>query len=157
MSDYYVVLKLITGEQVMATLTAEDEEYVELYTPIIIKTMAVMRETGVAERVTAQPFNPYSDETFYRIAQKNILYMKPLHETFVFHYKRFVDEIQETTLVRKEESGSVTPVEDEQEEVLSIEEIQRRIDMLQAIATAPRTTEEEDDKRIWVEGNDTIN
>ena len=157
MSEYYVVVKLVSGESIMATLEAEDENYVELHSPITIRTIPVQRGEQIAERVTAQPFNPYSDDKIYYISQANILYMKPLHETFISHYRRFVSEIEETVLVRKDHEGNVSRLDEEEPEELTLDEIERRIDMLQAIIKAPKTEKQEEDYKVYVEGNDTIN
>jgi len=153
MNDSYLVLKLTTGEQVMATLGSEDDLYVELHSPISIKTIPIIREDGMSERITAQPFNPYSEDKIYRIAKSNILYMKPLHKTFVSHYMRFVSEIEETVIVNKNANGSLTM--DDSEE-LTLEEIRKRIEMLQSIVDAP-SRDTEDEHRVFIQGNDTIN
>ena len=152
MNENYVVIKLVTGEQVMATVVSESDTYVELYSPITIKNIPVVQNEIMAERVTAQPFNPYSEDTTYKIAHYNIIYIKPLHDIFVLHYKRFVKELEETALVRKDSNGGVSRVEDLEE--LSLDEIKKRIDMLQSIVNSPV---EEEDIRFWIEGTNTIN
>ena len=94
--ELYVVLKLTSGEQVMAVLSAEDEEYVELVSPMCIKTIPVL-QTG-KEHITAAPLCQFTGDTTYVIAKKDIMFVKKMHHIFVPHYQRIVSE-HETTAV----------------------------------------------------------
>lgn len=84
----YVVVKLISGEQLLATLEAEDDKYVILDLPIIIRTM--IHPELEKESVSAAPFCAFSDSTNYILDKTHIVFMKRLHQTFIPHYKRFI-------------------------------------------------------------------
>jgi hypothetical protein len=84
------------------------------------------------------------------------MFVKKLHNVMIPHYTRLVSEQENTILVRSNKSGKVEILDDEEEPPLSLEEIRRRIEMLQAIADAPVTnTKEEEEIRYFIEGNET--
>lgn len=99
--DFYVTLKLKSGEQLMAVLTDEDEEYVVLDSPIIIKTVPSQYEDK--ERIVAAPFCQFSDDTVFTLHKSAILYVKKLHESFVSHYNTIVEKHYSTIFVPREE------------------------------------------------------
>jgi len=152
-----VVIKLVSGENVMATLTNEDENYVELNHPMVIKTIPFIDRGRAQEHVTASPLCQFSDDTNYTIPKSSIMFVKKLHDVMIPHYTRLVSEQENTILVRSNKSGRVEILDDEEEPPLSLEEIRRRIEMLQAIADAPvtNTKEEEEEVRYFIEGNET--
>lgn len=160
MNEYYTIVRLVTGEQVMAILTEEDDDYVELMHPMIIRIAPVQTALGkMSDRIFASPFCSFTDDKFFRLKKDNLLFIKPLHEEFVQHYLRLVSEIETPVVVKRQPDGSVKQELnwDEEEETITIDEINRRLEMLQAIIDAPKSEEKEEDLRIFVEGNDTIN
>ena len=159
---HYVVLKLITGEQVMASVMDEDISYIELDNPLVIKMVPFVKEGRTHEHVTASPLCQFSDETMYRIPKSSIMFIKTLHDVMVPHYTRLVEELSNTVLVRNDSSGTISRIgqddEEEEEGELTIDEINRRIEMLEAIAKAPvvRDKEKEEEEPTFIDGNDTL-
>lgn len=153
MNEHFVIVKLVSGEQVMATLTNEDETSVELHYPMVIRMIPFMNEGTAHEHVTAAPLCQFSHDNTFRIPKTNIMFIKELHEILIPHYNRIVDDHENTVLVRSDKTGNVQRVKEE----LTVEDIQKRIDMLESIAGIERNTEEEEeDKRYFVEGNETV-
>jgi hypothetical protein len=68
------------------------------------------------------------------------------------HYNRIVDDHENTVLVRSDKTGNIQRVKEE----LTVEDIQKRIDMLESIAGVERDTEEEEETRYYIEGNETL-
>ena len=69
------------------------------------------------------------------------------------HYNRIVDEHENTILVKSDKTGNIERVKEE----LTVEDIQKRIDMLESIAGIEREAEEEEEEtRYYVEGNETV-
>lgn len=164
MNEYYAVVRLVTGEQVMAVLTAEDEEYVELLHPMIIRIAPVQTALGkISDRIFASPFCHFTDEQYFRIKKDNLLFIKPLHQEFISHYKRLISEIEEPVLVKRQADGTVKQElnwdDEEEEQTLTIDEINRRLEMLQSIIDAPKKEQEEQEEeyKFFVDGNNTIN
>ncbi len=80
-SELYVILKLSSGEQVMAVLHEEDDERVLLETPMCIRTIPVL-DAG-REHVTASPLCQFSDDKVFVIHKKDIMFCKKLHHLFI--------------------------------------------------------------------------
>ena len=155
-SELYVIVKLVSGEQLMATLVAEDEVYIEIQSPMCIRTIPVLAEHK--EHITAHPLCQFSDDTHFVLDKKNVLFIKKMHQMFVPHYKRIVAEHEETVLVTPQKDGSVKRAEDlDWDDLETVEDVRKKIDMLQSILGQEPEKEEEERFRNFVEGNDTIN
>lgn len=154
LSELYVIVKLVSGEQCFAVLDDEDANFVTLINPMLIKT-TIDFAIG-KEHVTAVPLCQFSDDKSYLIEKKNILFIKKLHETFIPHYNRIVAEHNQTVLVTQDSEGVVKKAEDlrwdDSEDVseLSSEELQKRLDILNSLLGG-----EEEEKNI-IKGNDTV-
>ena len=152
MNEHFVIVKLVSGEQVMATLTNEDATTVELQYPMVIRMIPFVDGQRAHEHVTAAPLCQFSDDKTYRIPKTNIMFVKKLHEVLIPHYNRIVDEHENTVLVRSDKTGHIERIKEE----LTVEDIQKRIDMLESIAGIERDTEEEEETGYYIEGNETL-
>ena len=149
-SEFFVVLKLCSGEQVMAVLREEDDDRILLETPMVMRTIPVL-ETG-REHVTAHPLCQFSDDKMYVIFKRDIMFCKKMHHVFVPHYMKIVKEHEESTFfVNKENNKEQLHWEDE--ESMTVEEARRRLEML---ASLIGNSEEEEEKSTLVRGNDTV-
>jgi hypothetical protein len=159
--EQFVIIKLVSGEQLMATLTDEDESTLHIDYPMLIRLVPFVQSGKAQEHVTASPLCQFSEDKHFSIPKNTVIFVKKLHSMIVPHYTRLVDEHETSVLVRQEEDGSVSRVElgEEEEEDLTVEEISKRIDMLESIMTSSKKKEnkEEKEKRFFVEGNDTVN
>lgn len=148
----FVILKLVSGEQVMATLTGEDAESIAVEYPMVIRLIPFVQEGKAQEHVTAAPFCQFSDDKQFTISRTNIIFIKKMHQMIIPHYSRLVDEHEASVLVRKEANGSVSRISLDGDDV-TLEEIQKRIDMLQGIVY----DDSEEEKQFYIEGNATVN
>ena len=153
MNENFVIVKLVSGEQVMATLTNEDADTIQLHYPMVIKMIPFIQDDQAHEHVTAAPLCQFSDDNNYTIEKAKILFVKKLHEVLVPHYNRIVDEHEHTVLVRSDKTGHIARMKEE----LTVNDIQKRIDMLERMTGVERNTEEEEEeKSYYIEGNDTV-
>lgn len=135
-NELYVIVKFVSGEQVMSILESEDETYIELKSPMVIRSIPVFEERK--EHITAHPFCQFSDDTFFVIDKKNVMFIKKLHDLFVPHYKRIVEEHEDMQPIKQNKDGSVSKAED--------------------LKWDDETDEEEQELlRVYIEGNDTVN
>ena len=96
MSDkFFVVVKLVSGETLMASLEAEDKTHVKVDYPIVIRT--TIHPELEKESVSAAPFCAFTDATSFILDKSHIVFMKKLHPTFHEHYNRFVKIYEEVT------------------------------------------------------------
>jgi hypothetical protein len=133
-NELYIIMKLTSGEQVMAVLKEEDELNIMVDNPMLMKITQVF-ETG-KEHITASPFCAFTNDQTVVISKNNILFIKKLHHVFVPHYQRLVNEHQESTLF--------TPADSATDESLSWED-------------EPEETDWEEKLKNFVPGNDTMN
>jgi hypothetical protein len=150
-SEFFVVLKLCSGEQVMAVLREEDDDRILLETPMVMRTIPVL-QTG-REHVTAHPLCQFSDDKIYVILKKDVMFCKKMHHVFVPHYIRIVKEHDESTsFIDKDNNKEQLHWEDE--ESMTVDEAKKRIEMLASLIE--ENTEEEERKSTVVRGNDTV-
>jgi len=147
-NDLFVIIKLVNGEQLMAVLVSEDEDYVELKSPMSIKMIPIIEERK--EHITAHPFCQFSDDNIFVVSKTNLLFIKKLHHIFVPHYKRIVADHEKTEIMVNHHEEDL--------ETETIEDVHNKIKLLQSLLKDKNTTEEKPDTfRVFVEGNDTIN
>ena len=149
-NEFYIVMKLTSGEQVMAVLKEEDEDHVLLESPMCIRTIPILEASR--EHVTAHPLCQFSDDRTFVIAKRDIMFVKKLHHLFIPHYQRIVAEHEKLSFITKDQKEELL-WEDEVDQ----EEAKRRISMLEDLAKTPKDEEEERRYRVFIEGNDTIN
>lgn len=165
-NEHYVILKLITGEQVMAVLEHETQDSVIINFPMLLRLFPIINDQSSHEHVTATPYCKFAADSNLTIFKQNILFIKKLHHVLIPHYMHLVNEAENQVLVRKDREGNVSRSEEltwddetrEEVEQLSNDEIKKRIAMLEAIAglkTKEEKEEEESNYRYFIEGNDT--
>jgi hypothetical protein len=150
-NEFYIVMKLTSGEQVMAVLKEEDEDHVLLETPMCIRTIPILEANR--EHVTAHPLCQFSDDTTFVIAKRDIMFVKKLHHLFIPHYQRIVAEHEKLSFISSKGNKQELLWEDDVDQ----EEAKRRILMLEELAKTPKDEREEERYRVFIEGNDTIN
>ncbi len=114
-----VIVKLVSGENVMAVLQDEDEQYVELRYPMSIRSIPISTSK---ESVVAAPLCQYSDDDTYLIDKKNVLFIKKLSHFLISHYYNMVEEFGESELIRHARQSEERNLnwEEEEEEVVSV-------------------------------------
>jgi hypothetical protein len=90
MTEVYVVVKLTSGEQIMSVLTSEDENFIQLTNPLLIRGIPSIAEGR--EHLTAAPLCQFTDDNEYLIDKKNVLFIKNLAKPFIATYKRLTEE-----------------------------------------------------------------
>lgn len=156
--EHYVIIKFVSGEQVMAVLLEETEDDFRISYPMQIRMFPILGEgtTGGREHVTATPWNKFAEDPELVINKRNVLFIKNLHHVLIPHYSRLVAENEETALVNSRENRAedLSWDDEEEDEPLTIEEVQKRIRMLESIARGEK--KEETIEKNFIEGNDTI-
>ncbi len=143
-TELYVVLKLSSGENIMAILRQEDDERILLESPMIMRTIPVF-ESG-REHITASPLCQFSDDRTFVIHKKDIMFCKKLHHVFIPHYKKIVEENEQQSFITPDNKR--TPLESSEEKEMTPEVAKKCAQMLQDVL--------EEDTGTFVEGNDTL-
>ena len=154
----YVFIKLTTGEQLMAMLESEDGSHVAISHPMVIRLTPVEVGDGrMHENVTATPFCKFSEGDDFILPKSSIMFIKQLSSTIVNHYKLVVEQYEHATLRtdHAQEKRKVSWAGEEEE--MSVEEIRKRIELLESIYAGDKTQEaEEEAEKNFIEGNDTL-
>ena len=151
-NEHYVIVKFVSGEQVMAVLEHETKDQIIIVNPMLIRMFPIIGEKGGQEHVTATPYSKFSDDQSLSIDKDKILFVKNLHHVLIPHYNKIVEEHSREVLVTKENRAEDLdwgdePVAEQEVDQLTLEEVKKRLDMLRSII---------DDKKNLVDGNDTI-
>lgn len=149
--NFYIITRLVSGEQVMASLLAEDENFILLKNPMIVRNIPNVEQQR--DVVIASPLCIFADpeDTEYPLDKKNVLYIKKLHQSFVKQYEELVEEFNSETKAEDEElSWGV-------EEEVAFESVKKKIDLLHALLNPTEEKESEIDPRMVFTGNNTIN
>jgi len=130
-NELYVVIKLVSGENVMAVLKKEDEDFIEVESPMCIRTIPVL-ETG-REHITASPLCQFAADGSYILDKKNLMFVKKMHHLFIPHYQKIVADHEDVGLnIEPRIRKGKKPLEEKRQE-------------------------REEEFLFVVEGNDTIN
>lgn len=92
-NSIHVVVKLITGETLMATYDGEDDKFIMIEKPVQIKTILIPELER--ESVSAVPYCPFSESTTFILEKSHIVYIKRLHKIYIPHYNRFMKAYEE--------------------------------------------------------------
>lgn len=160
-NEHFVIVKLVSGEQLMAVLEHETERDFHLVYPMSVRTIPSIIEGAAKEHVTCSPYYQFADDAHISINKQHVIYCKNLHQMLIRHYISLVEENESKVLVSRHADGSVKKAEDlkweeeleEEAEELTEEEIKKRIEMLESIMEEEGI---EDEANTFVTGNKTL-
>lgn len=154
-NEFYIVLKLTSGEQIMAVLNQEDDHNVMLEHPMVIKT--IMNFEAGKEHITASPLCSFTDEQSFVIPKRSILFIKKLHHIFIPHYQKIVSDYTESTLFSAADSNTAESLRWDDEVNPEPEEANKIYNMLKSIIGEEEEINWDEKLKNLVPGNDTIN
>lgn len=149
----YVIIKLISGEQLMGVCMEETDTDITVMFPMALKQYPVQREDGtISEQVTGGPFCAFASDRTFTFLKTSIMVNKPLHELLVPFYIRMVNQYEKMVDVPM----SMFNDEEEEHEVLTVKDVEKAVDRLAAIMYGAEKEEDLDKDGYFVEGNSTI-
>ena len=147
MNNEYVIIRLGSGEQLMALKTAESDHTITLVYPMQIKMYPKQREDGtITETVAGAPFCHFADEKIFTINKDFVVFENNLHPKLVQLYTDMVDQYESQ---ENEHNGAP----DANEETDPIEKL---FSMLDILKRSEEKKEEEELLKKFVPGNDTV-
>lgn len=144
MNKYYVVIKLVSGEQIMATLIHEDEYTIEIENALQIKLRVVSEEHRQFESISVVPFCQFTDDPNFVLDKSIIIYVKELSESLVSKYEDLIESEFKVNV------GAPTDVDD------LVSKINKVAEKLKDGGVFVDNFEEEDIPPFLVSGTDTI-
>jgi len=151
-SEMYVVLKLTSGENVMAVFRQEDDKHVLIENPMVMRSIMNFEEGK--EHLTASPLCVFTTDVDFVIPKANIMYIKKLHHTFIAQYKKIVKEHEHTEFVPNDAQS----LDWGDEEIPTAEEAKKMIKQLKDVFGEEKEEIDWGEKlKMLVPGNDTLN
>lgn len=148
----YVIIKLVSGEQLMGVCTEETDKDITVMFPMALKQYPVQRDDGtIGEQVTGGPFCAFASDRTFTIPKASVMINKPLHELLVPFYVRMVNQYEKMIDVPL----SMFNDEEEEQEVLTVKDVEKAVDRLAAIMYGEKNQDNDSDGH-FVEGNNTI-
>jgi len=89
----FVVLKLVTGEQLLAEVLYEFEDSIVINFPILLKTVPLVKDGIVYERVATAEYCSFTDDKEFNIHRKDIVFVKPMSKSIELLYQRTLQEM----------------------------------------------------------------
>ena len=89
----YVVMKLISGEQILAAVMAEFDESVVVAFPLVLKSVPAMKNGMIYEKIATAEFCAFTDDKEFNIHRKDIIFMKPMKKNVALMYQRSLEEM----------------------------------------------------------------
>ena len=149
----YVIIKLVSGEQLMGVCTEETDKDITVMFPMALRQYPIQREDGtIGEQVTGGPFCAFASDRTFTIPKASVMINKPLHELLVPFYVRMVNQYE-----RLIEVPQSMFLDEEEQEAITVEDVEKAVDRLAAIMYGDKKhSEEKEVDGYFIEGNDTI-
>jgi hypothetical protein len=154
MSQEYVYVKLLNGEQLMATKIDEDLETITIQYPMLIRMFPRLDESGLVEQITSGPYCQFTEDRIFTFFKKDVLFFKRLHELMIPHYERMLDEHEREVDVDIDQALEGNLETDE-----TVENLSKAVDHIHSIFERARRQKEEEEAaekvKHFIQGNDT--
>ena len=148
----YVIIKLVSGEQLMGVCTEETDKDITVMFPMALRQYPIQRDDGtIGEQVTGGPFCAFASDRTFTIPKASVMINKPLHELLVPFYVRMVNQYEKMVDVPL----SMFNDEQEEHEVVTVHDVEKAVDRLAAIMYGEKNQDNDSDGH-FVEGNNTI-
>ena len=92
--DQFILLKLTTGETLVATIRSEDEQTISIEYPFELKTIHDRRQDMVVDVTTAAPFCGFAEDRKFTFKKDNLMFTKLLHNFSIPFYIELVEEYE---------------------------------------------------------------
>lgn len=91
-ANRYVVMKLVSGEEILAHLTSEDDYDIHVLFPMIVKHINRNVQGRMMESIVLGPWTHFSAEDEFTFNKQHLIFLKDLDDRYVDEYNRSVDE-----------------------------------------------------------------
>ena len=92
--DQFILLKLTTGETLVATIRSEDEQTISIEYPFELKTIHDRRQDMVVDVTAAPPFCGFAEDRKFTFKKDNLMFTKLLHNFSIPFYIELVEEYE---------------------------------------------------------------
>jgi hypothetical protein len=145
----YVYVRLLNGDQLMATKVFENNEIITIECPMLIRLFPRLEQGGLVEQITSGPYCQFTDDRVFTFQKKDILFAKKLNEVMIPHYERMLAEHETEEEEAEVQEEKVDP---------TVEDIAKSVDLLHSIFERARKRKDEKEQDSFptiIPGNET--
>ncbi len=163
MTEKFVLVKCISGEQVMAMLDYENDVEIKIKFPMLVRVIPAINPVTrkQTENITAAPWCQFVEERIFEVEKRNILFMNKLHPLVIEQYMQMVSAFESDVEVKQDEEGQLHWDDEEDDGMMTVEDVKKTISALTSILSEEKDSKlqeaEEKYHVTFVKGNDTLN
>ena len=91
-NDRYVVMKLISGEEILSHLVYEDDYEVRVLFPMTTRTIARHTTHGETENIVLSPYTYFSADDEFTFQKQHLIFLKDMDPKHEIDYNTAIDE-----------------------------------------------------------------
>ena len=91
-NDRYVVMKLISGEEILSHLVYEDDYEVRVLFPMATRTVARITARGETENIVLSPYTYFSADDEFTFQKQHLIFLKDMDPKHEIDYNTAIDE-----------------------------------------------------------------
>ena len=90
--DRYIVMKLISGEEILGTLVKEDDHELKIQFPMIVKHLSRVMGGHPVESIVLGAYSHFCADDEFTFSKQHIVILKGMDPRYVDEYHRSVDD-----------------------------------------------------------------
>lgn len=91
-NDRYVVIKLITGEEILSHLVHEDDYEIRVLFPMLTRLVNTMTTNGAKENIVLSPYTYFSADDEFTFQKQHLIFLKDMDPKHEVDYNTAIDE-----------------------------------------------------------------
>jgi hypothetical protein len=91
-NDRYVVIKLITGEEILCHLVHEDDYEIRVLFPMLTRLVNTMTLNGAKENIVLSPYTYFSADDEFTFQKQHLIFLKDMDPKHEVDYNTAIDE-----------------------------------------------------------------
>jgi len=91
-ADSYIVMKLITGEEIISHLVHEDDYEIRVLFPMLTRLINTATALGVKENIVLSPYTYFSADDEFTFQKQHLIFLKDLDPRHEADYNTAIDE-----------------------------------------------------------------
>ena len=118
MMDRQIVIKLLSGEELVCTFIQETDYEISVIFPMLVKHMPKMAEGRILEAISLAPYSHFVADDEFTFFKSHIIYCKELHPKHIQIYNTAIED--QISINAEEETSSVDDFKKAVDELKSI-------------------------------------
>jgi len=91
MHEGYVVLKLVTGEELIGALLEENDYEITIMMPMVVRYIPKLVGLKTVESILLAPFTQFADDDMFTFQKHSLIFLKNMDKRYIQSYEDAVD------------------------------------------------------------------